>query len=324
MAYGRNSNDIREALLNRGWVEKLPPHFLITKSNSKLSKKSQKNEEETTLLSSFLRNYCPNFIWAGILTNKPRYRDKDFTNYLTKNRLQHPKNISERIYKNDNTIVSRLKSKVKDWCSKTGLCKSLKDTPWHYIEDIAEVYVPRTYINTDSNDLIDFVNDYLLTACTGLLRWILDNLLNGNPIFSRTGKISINVMVFALNRCKEYLNKKENKDIDGKQSRVITSGQWNYFITKHQSLIAGEKVFRLDKERNISLLMVYAHYLLKEIVKYRPQLRCDGSHNIWIIKPANLSSGQGIKISSELNKILDMITKTSFKYVVQKYIGKNY
>lgn len=321
--YGRDAKDIRKALLNRGWVEKLPPGRMIVKLNFKLSETSQ----ETTLLSSFLQNYHPNFIWAGKLNKRPWtscHNDLVLARML--NQLQDCKitKDNKREHRSDNTIVSRLKVNVKYWCSKTGLCTSLKDTTWHYIEDVAEVYAPRTYINTNRNDLIDFVNDYLLTACTGLLRWILSNLRNGNPIFSRTGNISINVMVFALNRCKEYLNKKANKDIDGEICRVTTSGQWNSFLMKYQSVITGKDVFKLDNKRNITLLTVYAHFLLEQILTYRPQLKCEGCHNVWIIKPSNLSLGTGIKMLSDLNGLLNTITKTTQKYVVQKYIGKNY
>lgn len=320
--YGRDANGIRKALLNRGWIEKLPPDPLMSKLNIKISKISA----ETRLFQSFLKNYDPNFIWAGKLNSLPIHTVNSFPDCFINNRLEHRKNINDNktVYVKDDTIVNKLKVKERFWCSKTGLCTSLKDTSWHYIENVAEVYVPRTYINTDRDDLIDFVNDYLLTACTGLLRWILDNFQGGIPIFRRTGKISINVMIFALNRCKEYLNKKEHKYIDGKACRVVTSGQWNSFITKQQSLIAGENFIKLDNVRNIPLLVVYAHYLLKKILIYRPQLSCEGCRNVWIIKPSNLSMGAGIRILSGLNRILNMITRTVQKYVVQKYIGKNY
>lgn len=318
MAYGRDAEDIRKSLLNRGWVEKLPPDYLESKSKIKLNKSRQ----ETLIISSFLEKNHPNFIWAGKINQPFNFHQS----HLISDRRQHHKNGNgnKKMYGDDDTIVSRLKANVKFWSSKSGLCTSLKDTSWYYIKDIAEIYVPRTYTNTDRNDLIDFVNDYLLTACISLLRWILDNLKNGNRVFRSTGQISVNMMIFALNRCKEYLNKKENKDIDGQIRRLISPGQWNSFIIKYQSLTAGKSVFKLDCNRNITLLTVYANYLLKEISRYRPQPKCEGYRNVWIIKPSNASMGAGIRISSDLHKILNMISQTKSKYVVQKYIGKNY
>lgn len=320
MVYGRDANEIRKDLLSRGWVEKLPPAPLISKFNLKCGETSQ----EAVLLSSFLKDYDPNFVWAGRLSQQYYpFQDNIFDAILTNSKKI---NSNKKVYSNDDTIVSRLKVNIKFWCSKTGLCTSLKDTEtsWHYIKNVAEIYAPRTYANEDRDDLIDFVNDYLLTACTSLLRWTLDNLYKGVSILKRTGTVSTNVMIFALNRCKEYLNIKENKDVDGAQSRAVTPGQWNFFIKKHQSLTSGQEVFKLDNQQYIPLLVVYAHYLLKAIIKYRPQLSCEGCHNVWIIKPSNLSMGAGISISSHLHKILNKVTRTKEKYVVQKYIGKNY
>lgn len=318
LVYGRDAEEIRKPLLHRGWVEKLPPDDLVSKYNLKLGK----IRSETIRLSSYLKDYHPNFVWAGKL-----YEPFDSCyNLHCGSSLNKSKktNKYKKVLRHDDAIVNLLRVHLKLWCSKTGLCTSLKNMAWHYIKDVADVYVPRTYTNTDRNDLIDFVNDYLLTACTGLLKWILDNLHNGITIFSRTGTVSINIIIFALNRCKEYLNKKENKDVDGVQNRAITPGQWKTFIMKYQSLTAGESLFKLENEQNIPLLLVYAQHLLKEILKYRPQLSCEGYRNIWIIKPSNLSMGIGIQISSDLQTILNKVTGTKYKYVIQKYVGKNY
>lgn len=321
MAYGRDANEIRKALLKRGWVEKLPPPQLT----SRLGIKSSKANIETALLSSFLENFDPNFVWAGKVSSKQQGKFDEFDEFLSNKRIKKLKYGGVKgTYRSEGIVRSRLKVKVKLWSSKTGLCTSLKGTSWHYIENVAEVDAPRTYINTEQDDLIDFINDYLLTACTGLLRWILVNLQNGGSIFKRTGDIPINVMIFAMNRCKEYINIKENKDIDGHKGRVITSGQWNSFLMKYHSLIKGQKDFKLNSEQNLPLLVMYANYLLEKISVYRPQMKCEGCCNIWIIKPSNMSMGVGISLSSDLNRILQMITRTTQKYVVQKYIGKNY
>lgn len=51
----------------------------------------------------------------------------------------------------------------------------------------------------------------------------------------------------------------------------------------------------------------------------------DGYRNMWILKPAESSKGNGIKIFSDLNKILDVCMETRdghFNWVVQKYIER--
>lgn len=307
--YG-NSNSVRTALTKRGWVEKIPPNRMNLSKirENRLKSKSKIDEElERFLLSNIVEREPTNFIW-GTAENI-----NDFTKKHNAN-AKEPVNVSR-------PLMNKLRIEA-NWTTKQGLCNSLKQSYWYYIEDMAEFDTPRTYSNTNGDEKTDFIKDYELTACTSLLKWIVSMVANCRPIFSDAGKISINVMVFALNRCKEYLYVKQNRDIDEKICNSATTGQWNSFLKKYYILMSNNDVFQTDVDQKLPLYIGYAKLLLREIHKYRPQLSCEGSYNIWIVKPTHCSRGRGIKMASKLNEITDMIDTGGSKYVVQKYIGK--
>lgn len=208
------------------------------------------------------------------------------------------------------------------WNTQERLCQSLHDASWYYIENVAEVKAPRTYSNANKDELGEFLNDYLLTACTSMLRWILANIEKDKPIFKSTGTILSNVVIFAINRCKEFLFMKENLDIDKNICSEVTSGQWKFFLAKYKSLITGKEIFQLDKDLNMPILIAYAKCLINRITKLRPQLSCEGFYDVWIIKPSESSCFKKVIVSSDLDTIINTLSNTTDTYVVQKYIGK--
>lgn len=291
---------VRKALLERGWIEKIPANKMNLskiRNGTFLSKTEIHGELERLLLSNLVDKYTPNFIW--------RTKDEQRDTTIDMN-------------KENTTIVNKLKIDAL-WTSKQGLCSSMKRNYWFYIDDVAEVNGPRTYNSYEIGETEGFVKDYKITACTSLLKWILSMVANERPVFVDDGKISLNVVVFALNRCKEYLFRKQNKDIDHAICRA-SSGQWNAFLKKYYRIIGKDDVFQEDTENKLPLYLCYAKFLLKEIHKYRPQLSCEGCHNIWIIKPAHCSRGRGIRMASKLGVITNLLSKANAKHVIQKYI----
>lgn len=296
-------NPIRKALLERGWVEKIRATKMNLSKirNGTFSNKTDAHTElERLLLSNLVEKCLPNFVWSS--------NDVPYNHSIIDMKMECT------------TIFNKLNLDTL-WTTKQGLCSSMKRNYWFYIEDVAEVDGPRTYNSYDSGEIDSFVKDYKITACTSLLKWILSMVANEQPIFVNSGKISINVLVFALNRCKEYLFRKQNRDIDRNISGA-SNCQWNSFLKMYYSIISKLDVFQADIDNKVSLYLDYAKILLKELHKYRPQLSCEGCHNIWIIKPAHCSRGRGIRMASKLGVITNLLNKANSKYVIQKYVGK--
>ncbi|KAL4715166.1 hypothetical protein ACJJTC_012213 [Scirpophaga incertulas] len=291
---------IRQALVKRGWVEKLPPKRMNLSKirNGTITDKITINRElERLLLSNFVNRYNPNFIWQG----KDKQNENDIIDMT----------------KECNAIINKIRTDAS-WTTKQGLCSALKKKHWFFVENVAEVNCPRTYNSYDVDEVEEFVNDYKITACTSLLKWILRMTYIGETIYSATGKISTDVLLFAFNRCKEYLYCKQHRDID-ESMKSTTPKQWTAFLTQFYRIISKQDIFHTTKDI-IDLYLDTAKIILSEILKYRTQLSCEGYANVWILKPADCSRGRGIRMASVLTVINSLLTKTNVKYVIQKYI----
>lgn len=294
---GKNELAVRKALLDRGWVEKLPPNETNIKNPQKNFKAMPSDNQERMILSSFLEKCNPNLVWGEInryVLNVPQKWDGLIINNLQVNKFSSTKDV---------------------------LCKSLQDNSCYFIENVAEIDIPRTYSNTNNEELVEFLKDYLLTACISLLRWIIGHVQKNKPIYKSTGSISTNIISFAINRCKEFLFTKENKDVDKKNCSEVTPGQWKFFLKKYLLIIAGKDSFQMNKDQDM-LMIAYAKCLIHRIVKLRPQLNCEGCCDIWIVKPLERPRDGDVIVSSDLVTILNVLSSTKDTYVVQKYIGK--
>lgn len=295
-----NFKAIRLALNARGWVEKLPANRMNLarlKNGSCTNQVETQEELERLFLSCLVEKYPTNFVFTMV-------RDD---------------NLKTILESSDAVICNRLKFD-SPWTTKQGLCNAMRTNYWFYIEDVADVSGPRTYNSYDVGEVEDFISDYKLTACTSLLKWTLTMVFKEEVIFSKTGNVSGNVLMFAINRCKEYLLTKQNQDVD-KNIITASNGQWNTFLKHYYRLISRNDIFKAEQENKIKLYMSYATLVLKEITKYRPQLLCEGWNNVWIIKPHHLSRGRGIRMASKLGVITNLLTSNN-KYVIQKYIGE--
>lgn len=53
----------------------------------------------------------------------------------------------------------------------------------------------------------EFIQDYYITACFGILKWflLLTNLVGAKNVWSPNGTIPIDAILFSLERCTEYI-----------------------------------------------------------------------------------------------------------------------
>ncbi|CAF1316316.1 unnamed protein product, partial [Didymodactylos carnosus] len=172
---------LREALRNRGWLEKFNrnsslPSLRGSRRSEKKSGKSDDDEKDTDdyddmgdddldehqleddeekpwdendgyygLLSRLVKNAAPNFIWSVRATYDTNTLNKDqMVNHYSRNGC---------------------------FTTKIGLCSSLKNLPWFHSSSADEFY-PRCYKLSHEDDKVGFVDDYRLTACISFLKLI--------------------------------------------------------------------------------------------------------------------------------------------------------
>lgn len=70
----------------------------------------------------------------------------------------------------------------------------------------------------------------------------------------------------------------------------------------------------------IPQIEIDAYNTLQELKENFPQTEMNGSNNVWIVKPAGLSRGRGIKLFGSLPEINQQIRNKEVQWVIQKYI----
>lgn len=146
--------------------------------------------------------------------------------------------------KNQVMLINRF-SKAP-FTSKEGLCAALKEFYWFYEEGTSETYFPRCYNVWKEDELSDFTDDFRLTACVGLLKWLISTFYTAgvNGVSDIDGKVPISCINFALQRCREFLDSKYHCDIDTHEEPTIWEFDYDVFLTHHYLLThEGESFF---------------------------------------------------------------------------------
>lgn len=314
---------IRKCLLQRGWVEKLDIHrksaitgpcHIPTEEIDQYLPQRRAGETlmqhlqkcETNIMSRFLEHVPIDFLWSA------RREKADWID----------------LSRNHSLLLNRFHK--SPFTTKEGLCSVLQQFYWAYEEDRSELNYPRTYNAWNNEELADFIEDFRLTACISLLRFVSEQMsvsskIKPDKMYTTTGSVPVSCIQFAINQCKTYIRCCQHLDIDEDVER-IWNHDWELFLVHFQMLIYEKMKFQKpDDTAQWSQLVEDSKLITKAISEYRPQNDLDGFCNIWIVKPANRCRGRGIMLMNDMPKIMAHISHPQLnkgRWVVQKYIGK--
>ncbi|XP_011335358.2 tubulin glycylase 3A-like [Ooceraea biroi] len=309
MIYGK-SRVIRDCMLKRGWCEKFyrrnsgaDQHFSVDSSPVVLLAGIGELKDQQSgylLISRMLTNRTVDFLW-NTGSDWPGWPAQD----------------------NKTTVFNRYCR--AGFTSKVGLCSSVRQMHWYYEAGVANTLFPRCYNICQSDQMHAFIEDFRLTSCLSLLKWLVDKV-NGedeNVVRSPTGTIPLKALDFAIKRCSDYISAQSHEDID-QEAETVWSHQWDQFISWYYQIIHGQALF-VQTNVPFNKYVLASKHILKKMRKHWPQIDMDGIMNVWILKPGNKSRGRGIVL---MNKVEDVVArvnptgKSDTRYVVQKYIER--
>ncbi|XP_074031079.1 tubulin glycylase 3A isoform X1 [Leptinotarsa decemlineata] len=299
---------IRKEMLKRQWLEKVDPPMkqkitCLDDVTCNLPVKQDWESQQTyvekcekTILSRMLQNHEVDFYWS--MRKEP-------------GDLQHRANTFK--------LINRFSRSL--FASKEGLALLLQQSYWYTESGVASVNYPRVYVLGFPDHYNLFIDDFRLTACIGLLKWFAHKYETGDKhaIQSPDGRVSETAILFAIDRCNDYIASQKHLDIDNEFAQ-IWDHEWDQFFTHFHIILHQDGLFEDFCE---PLPTVYANVksTLKEMQKYWPQYDIDGMRNIWILKPGNKCRGRGIQLVKDITDV-DKVMSLKMKYVVQKYIER--
>jgi len=283
---------IRKGLIDRGWLEKVLENQMVYILPS----------SERLLIASFLRNADYNFIW------QPKGRP-----IRTDEAKKHIVNsiIRERIY---------------DFTTKDGLKNCVDSFPWNCIQGISELnYYPRTHILNDKSTKDEFFEDYRQTAFISFIKF-LNSVDKFSELFSINGSVPLDSIDFTIQKVELLLKIDDHEDID--MSRIFDAcakypkDQRKVLNHIHQ-IINGNRKFMFADNSIIEQYKINIKSCADDIEHRWPHLQYDGYNNVWIFKPIGYSSGNGIILENNFQKIREILSTNAYKtFLVQKYIER--
>ncbi|CAG9567443.1 unnamed protein product [Danaus chrysippus] len=294
---------VRRALLERGWVEKYESHK-VRHPPSNVDPKRVTGKEltkvERMILYKFMEHHSVDFLWT---TKRDKY---------------------DWLLSNKEVIISRFCRSV--FTTKEGLTNSLTQMHWYTEPGVALTKFPRCYNIHNSDSLEEFIDDFRITACISILKWLSSTLQQSDDqeLVTNNGKVPFSAIEFAINRLNEYILFYTHKDIDDTEDQIqhVWEHEWDQFLTHHYLLVHENAKFIEDTNSNLKQLERKASKILSTMSKFWPQIDIDGVFNIWIVKPGNKCRGRGIQLMNNIKDIIGLINIPAQKtrYVVQKYI----
>ncbi|KAH8402516.1 hypothetical protein KR222_002021 [Zaprionus bogoriensis] len=311
-------NSVRNALLARGWVEKLDMHRKVLPMGQMtyedLTQRLPKRKAGETRRQYVLK--CERNIMSRFLEHMP-------VDFLWTNRKEKCDYIDQA--KNPGMTINKFHR--APFTSKEGLCSQLRDFHWFFEEGMAEMYFPRCYNVWSPEELGEFVDNFKLTACVAYLRAMLCRYhkQGAEAVFSPSGKIPYSSIDFAYKRLVDYIDSCQHNDIDYEDPPKIWEHDWDAFLYQHQQLVNEDARIQHDGQRTLEHMVKSCISLVEKMKIHWPQYSLDGYQNLWIVKPANKCRGRGILLMDNLKKILGVVNPSiasKSRYVVQKYIER--
>lgn len=282
---------IRKGLVMRGWLEKVSENQLpyITANSERL------------VVAFLLKNSSYNFIWQ-------------------------PKHRPFRIDDSRKPFVNSIQRERQfDFTTKDGLKNCIDHFSWNCVQGVTDMnFQPRTHILNDKTTKEEFFEDFRRTAFTSFISYLdsVDDLLE---LFSRTGTISTECIDFSIGKIELMMKIDEHEDID--MSRLFDvcakfPKNQKQILVYIQQLINGSKKIQFESNEIIEELKLKIKKCAEKMNYRWPHLKYDGYKNIWIFKPIGYSSGNGIILENNEDKIREIISSIGKTYIAQKYIER--
>lgn len=309
----------RQALKDRGWVEKFTPK---TKrfGCGEIEHKDEKDDEQTKELSSHL----PLDDFDMLVSRALRDHEPDLQ-FIPLHRISFNK-LGKDILLNHFPKAS--------FVTKTGLTSCLKELTWLSDRHCDEFY-PRCYILGDEEDNEAFRDDFRRCAITAFFKNCLEQIESEKHETldeSQFSWVKSDSIAFALEMFNQHYNtstcyarstcstimKQKNLDNESAEEKKA----WNNFIETFYKV--AYKGFLVQGAAAYEMLIKDA---INVDAESNPQAHIEGQKNLWIIKPGAMSRGRGIGVYNNLRQIIELLGPdlsviANNKWVAQKYIER--
>lgn len=283
---------VRQILLDRGWIEKI----------SKSEQLAYIPPSERLIMSGMMKNLPFYFIW------QPRNRPVQ---------PLHVQNVMPYV-----NSISR--QRLLDFTTKDGLDNCAQNYHWYHVDGITDLNYQRSHIMVDKATKDEFCEDFRRTALIGFLTF-LNESQDFLSFFKKSADLSTECVEFAIQKLELLIRLDHHEDLDSSQLLDLCikfPKNQNDFLINMRQVMNGTRKFKLESYYLVEMLKSQVFQCCELIKEHWPFVKYDGHNNLWIAKPIGQSSGTGVVVMNDETKILNLISTSAKKFVVQKYIER--
>ncbi|KRX07850.1 hypothetical protein PPERSA_10134 [Pseudocohnilembus persalinus] len=215
-----------------------------------------------------------------------------------------------------NTICNKFK-KCTALTSKHGLARNLTNLIHLENKDPHKFY-PRCFDIIDSVELEDFIEEFKFSKAESLVLCTIFTEVKSMQFTKKIEQI-INKNDYPIITPQEW--QFINQSPENFSSNFTESEQKNLLLLKNRlNNSENQKYKQIYQTQNIKELVYQIIQVLKQMQNFDPQFSMNGDQNIWIVKPAGMSRGRGIKSFNDLEQLLFYVMGKQAQWVAQKYI----
>lgn len=125
---------------------------------------------------------------------------------------------------------------------------------WYTEPGVALTRFPRCYNIHNSDSLEEFIDDFRITACISVLKWLCNTIQAGGEqgLVTVNGKVPFSAIEFAISRLNEYVTFFTHRDIDETEDQIhVWEHEWDQFLTHHYLLVHEKAKFSDDKNNSL-------------------------------------------------------------------------
>eukprot|EP00002_Diphylleia_rotans_P020500 TRINITY_DN3974_c1_g1_i6.p1 TRINITY_DN3974_c1_g1~~TRINITY_DN3974_c1_g1_i6.p1 ORF type:complete len:725 (-),score=132.85 TRINITY_DN3974_c1_g1_i6:1220-3394(-) len=224
--------------------------------------------------------------------------------------------------------------------TKVGLCRNVRSVSWYEATNVNSFF-PICFDLGNCHERLDFIEEFRYVAAESIMKHHVMSLQSNADVQG-----ICRVLRFALSVCQKRVDQlTQNHDDIDHETQEPTQAQWDDLL-QYSYLLNDLDIARRKssiKPSGLATVATGVRKVLKRLAEFgqmeavppsmshharelyeilqekSPQFQLNGTHNVWIVKPAGKSRGRGIEVFNRLDKLMEYISVEGH-FVAQKYM----
>ena len=120
-----------------------------------------------------------------------------------------------------------------------GIAACLQTVQWFSEAGVSDTFFPRCYRLCVDEERAAFIDDYRLTACMGLLKWVVSAYETDGEegVMDTSSRVTSLAVDFAVRQVNNYVRMRRHEDIDWLMPPAFMGQHWDVFLSQYYNVV---------------------------------------------------------------------------------------